>query len=324
MSVGALSELTVEHIELLLAVDKLGVLLKAGAALGMSPSKATRTLDKIRAILGDPCFVTARGKMIPTDYLSNVLPVLQQMIELTDELKRPSFSPALCRRIFRFTSCITEVATVLGGVIPLMMKEAPDAKIDLRKFDNEFDAITSGLADFAIVTAVDLPPTVHALPLYPLDRVVLLRRGHPLTKLSRPLLLEDLRACKRVTITTGRSHSWKSPDQNIFQNERFMESSTLTTSRFFTAWDAMSRTDLISICGTHAAEIASRAYGLVSIPLPSDFEDENPWNTLIWAEGNHNKPDFVWLRKLFAQWSQEEKARMAKKKGALIQKSKSA
>lgn len=73
-------------------------------------------------------------------------------------------------------------------------------------------AVLTGRADFAIVTDVDVAPDVHRLRLYPLERVVLMRRNHPMTRLRRALTAEDLAHWDRVSIQTGRISSWVGSD----------------------------------------------------------------------------------------------------------------
>ncbi|MCF0253190.1 MAG: LysR family transcriptional regulator [Duodenibacillus sp.] len=237
-------------------------------------------------------------------------PAVRAILEAAGRLAEGSFVAAECTRTFRISSMMTEVGHVIGGVLPMMLAEAPGASLALQRVDNEFAAVFEGAVDFAIVTEERLPPEAHFLKLYPLDRVVLMRRQHPLARLGRPLLLEDLQDCRRVTIRTGRSSYWTGPDQDLFPNERAMQRTAFATSRFYAAWEAMERCDLISVCGWRAAEIAMRGHDLVALPLPSDFKEKNRWNVLMWADSRHRDEDCVWLRRIFARWAVEEERRV--------------
>lgn len=209
-------------------------------------------------------------------------------------------------------SCMmTEVEHVVGGILPKLMERSPRSRLDLSKHENELAAVLNGLADFAIVTAVGLPADVHVMRLYPVTRVILVRRNHPLTFERRQLTKKILTPYDRVSILTGRSASWTSPEQNIFPYERYMEHTRYSTSRFHTAWEAMSKTDLICVCGWRAAEIAMRSHDLVALPLPIDAEEDDLWNVLIWSDVRHKDPAIIWMRSLFSEWAQEEAVRIA-------------
>ncbi|MCD8338583.1 MAG: LysR substrate-binding domain-containing protein, partial [Burkholderiales bacterium] len=213
-------------------------------------------LLKIRQKLNDECFVQANGKLIPTEKFLEIEPVIRDILKIAPQLNTRNFDPSQCTKTFRISSMMTEIAHVIGGVLPKMLKVAPKSNLDLQKQANEFSALFDGLIDFAVVTAVDLPPDAHVLKLYPLNRVVLLRKDHPLVKLKRPLRIADLQLYDRATIRTGRTSSWTGPEQNIFPYERYLEHSRVWTSRVYGAWEAMGKPAVLDICGWPAAELA--------------------------------------------------------------------
>lgn len=304
------SSLSIQNLMLLEALAQRGVLHKAGEAINLSPSAASRMLTKIQQILGQRCFVLAGSRYEPTDYYQTIAPHIRAALARLEQLEAQNFDPSRCSRTFRISSMMAEISHVIGGVLPSLLAQAPNARVDLKKMDNEFAAVLNGDVDFAVVTAVDLPPDVHMLKLYPLDRVVLLRQGHPLLAHSEPITMATLRTCDRVSIRTGRSQSWTSPDQSLFTNERFLGKTRFSTSRFNTAWEAMEKTDLIAVCGWRAAEIAMRSHALTAIPLPLDANEPLYWNGLIWGPCRHHDEACRWVRGLFAQWAKAEEARV--------------
>lgn len=209
---------------------------------------------------------------------------------------------------------MTEISVVISGVLPKMIERAPKVRLDLSKHDNEIAAVSEDKADFAVITDVDLAPDLHRMKLYPLDRVLLVRKGHPLTQLKGSLLTRYLQVYDRVSIRTSRSASWVGPEQGLFQYERFMEHTRFSTSRFYSAWGAIEKTNLISVCGWRAAELAMKAYKLTALPLPIDFEETEKWNVLIWSDSKHRDPAHKWMRGLFKEWAIEDAERMKKLK----------
>lgn len=310
MGSSAIESLSILDLKLLCEIDRVKSITHAGANLNLSPSKASRMLKHIRAQLGDECFAVTKDELVSTAYFDRVRPVIEQILGLSKNLAPQPFDPRTTKRVFRLTCVMAEVSHVLGGVIPMMMESAPKARLDLCKNDDEFSGLFSRRADFAIVTESDLPPDVHVMRLYTVDRVILLRRNHPLTKIQRPLELKDVLHYGRVTIRSGRSSAWTGPDQGIFPAERFMEHTRFSTTRLNTGWEAMQNSDLIAVCGWRAAEIAMRAYDLTALPLPVDCGASNPWNVLIWPDFSHHDPGCIWLRNIFACWAKKEALRI--------------
>lgn len=306
-------QLTFDELRFLLAVERTGNLSKAGEVMNLSPSTSSRTLQSIQSKLGEKCFVYTSKELVGTEYFSKIKPTIEQLLLLSEDLLPSGFSPRTCRRCFRISCMMAEVSHIMGGIIPRFLKEAPLARIHLEHNDNEFEKVMSGAVDFAIVTRVALPPEIHYLDLYPIDRVVLFRKGHPLSKLGRPLRSYDLQLFDRVSISTGRHNHWTSPDQNVFPFEKFRERTRFSTTRFNTAWEAIEKTDLIAICGYRAAEIGVRANKLDFLPLTDEIVQPNIWNSLIWGERVHNDDGCIWLRRIFSEWGREETERVKRK-----------
>ena len=312
MSVKNLEQLTFGDLQFLMALERAGSITKAGESLNLSPSTASRTLKKIRETLGDPCFLNIRDGLVATEFFSKIKPVIQEILDRMPGLNPEGFSPSTCRRCFRISCVMAEASRIIGGIVPKFLELAPFARIHLCHHDDEFEQVLTGNVDFAIVTRVGLPPDIHYLDLYPIERVVLFRKNHPLAHLGRPLKARDLQLYDRASISTGRHNHWAGPVQSVFPFEKFRERSRLTTTRFNVVWEALEKTDLISICGYRAAEIAVRANDLAFLPLPPEVAEPNIWNSLIWGERVHQDEGCIWLRKIFGEWGREDTRRVQK------------
>lgn len=305
-------KLTLEDVDFLLELERSGIVLKAGRRFNMSPSTASRQFARIRSLFSEPVYKFAGGRWQPTDYFRSIRSDLIDIGQRADNLTTGTFDPATSQRTFTVSCMMAEVTTVIGGVLPKLISRSPKSRLDLMHHNNELGSVMEGRADFAIVTCVNLPPDVHTLRLYPVSRVILLRKDHPLTRLKGRYTSKSLLTYDRVTIVTGRSSSWTSPDQNLFPYEKYMEHTRYSTSRFETAWAAMANTDLICVCGWRAAEIATKMFNLTALPLPADAPPDDLWNVLIWSDQNHKDSAHVWVRSLFAEWAKEEAERIKK------------
>ena len=244
-----ITKLSIDDMRFLAELEKTGVLLRAGLLLNLSPSSSSRNFSRIRSYFPQEIFKQNDGIWLPTNYYMQIKPQIHQILEASEVMMDTQFDPSQTTRAFVLSSVMTEISVVISGVLPKMIERAPKARLDLSKHDNEIAAVSDGKADFAVITDVDLAPDLHRLKLYPLDRVLLVRKGHPLTQIKEPLLTRYLQVYDRVSIRTGRSASWVGPEQGLFQYERFMEHTRFSTSRFYSAWGAIEKTNLISVCG---------------------------------------------------------------------------
>ena len=307
-----LAQLSLQDMQFLLEIRKTGGIVRAGERFGWSPSAASRAVNRIRSLLGNACFVKGQEGLTATDYFDSVEEHLRTILKTAQLLKQPDdFNPAECTTMFRISCAMAEVGHIVGGVLPQLIKQAPLAGLEVSYHGGEFSGLFSKTFHFAIVTAVELPPNVHFLNLYPTDRVVLVRKGHPLTRLQRPLRNEDLQKFDRISGKIDRMTGWTGPDQGLFPNERYRGHTKLLTTRLNVWWEALEQTDLISILGWRAAEIAMRANNLTVLALPPEHRSFNPMCQLIWTDYTHNNPACVWLRGLFADWRDREAKRIA-------------
>ena len=186
MSATPIDQLSILDLKLLQGIDQYKSISRAGAHLNLSPSKTSRMLKQVREILGDECFVVVKDKLVSSQYYDTIRPTIQKILGLSSDLATQSFDPATSNRVFHISCVMAELSHILGGVLPMMLERAPNVRLDLQKQEDEFLGIFTRRADFALVTEVDLPPDVHTMRLYKTDRVVLLRKNHPLAKLDRP------------------------------------------------------------------------------------------------------------------------------------------
>ncbi len=307
-----ISELSLQDLQFLLGVKKLGGIVRAGDLFGLSPSAASRAMNRIRSLLGDACFVKGQDGLVTTEYFDRIEEHVVRILETSRLLQREdAFNPADCRTTFRISCVMAEAGHIVGGVLPQLIREAPEATLEVSYHGGEFAGIFSNTFHFAIVTAVELPPNVHYLNLYPTDRVVVVRKGHPLTRLKRPLSLDDLQKYDRVSGKLDRTSAWTGPDQGLFPNERHHARAKLVTTRLNLGWEVLENTDLICILGWRAAEIGMRANALTALALPRAMREFNPMCQLIWTDYTHNNKACIWLRGLFAQWRAQEAKRIA-------------
>jgi DNA-binding transcriptional LysR family regulator len=101
----------------------------------------------------------------------------------------------------------TQARYALAGALRRTSERYPQVTVHLAPGgDREsLDRLRRNEAEMAIVSSAgDTPDAEIALPLYRWDRVVLVPRDHPLSKLQRPLQLADLAAHRLVSYESSR------------------------------------------------------------------------------------------------------------------------
>ncbi len=121
MGVKNLEQLTLGDLQFLMALERAGGITKAGETMNLSPSTASRTLKRIREILGDSCFLNVKDGLVATEYFFKIKPVIQDILERMQGLNPEGFSPEKCRRCFRISSMMAEVSRIIGGIVPIFL-----------------------------------------------------------------------------------------------------------------------------------------------------------------------------------------------------------
>ena len=199
ITVADITKLSIDDTRFLAELEKTGVLLRAGLLLNLSPSSSSRNFSRIRSYFPQEIFRQMEGIWVPTNYYLQIKPQIHQILEASEAMMDMQFDPSQSTRTFVLSSVMTEISVVISGVLPKMIERAPKVRLDLSKHDNEIAAVSEGKADFAVITDVDLAPDLHRMKLYPLDRVLLVRKGHPLTQLKGSLLTRYLQVYDRVS-----------------------------------------------------------------------------------------------------------------------------
>ncbi len=172
-------------------------------ALGRSQPSMSRTLGRLRTILGDPLFVAVGRTLRPTPRALALRPVVADLLDAMRRLTAPTpaFVPQAERRTVRIAAADYATVVLLDGWIAALRQEAPGIVVDVTPVDaSSIDPLARGELDLAIaprLAAVGLDQFV-ARELFSDRAVCVMRRGHPWAR--RPLRLADYLALEHVMI----------------------------------------------------------------------------------------------------------------------------
>jgi DNA-binding transcriptional LysR family regulator len=300
----------IKKIKFLLYIYEYRAIAKAGEIVNFTPPAASHCLEEMRNYFGDPLFVVNKKQTLPTARFLELLPALRMMAEASESFSSSSFNIGSVTNRFRFSCSPAFASSLLDFLLPRMMKEAPRASLEhISLTSHPLSSLMNGEVDLLLGRAVGLPATAHAHIIRAGRRVVLLRKDHPLISLhqSRPLLRDDLKNYRRISLSSGRKQDWKGPDHGVFSETEDRSGVLLRTDRPQDAWKSLCTSNLIMVCTERSAGVATDLHkDLAFIPLPQDANSPNtPQMAILWSELTHRDPAHTWFRNLVLEWDRK-------------------
>ena len=193
------------ELEYFLAICEARNLARAAEALGISQPALTRSLQRLEAHVGAQLFVRApRGVELTPIGAAMRARVEMARVTLDDAAREVAQLAAGKVGKVRVGAGHVVARLVSQSLLPRFIVERPAAQVQLHVgFNAElFGLLESGNLDFAVCGLLETPPHLHFRELLVTDLVVIVRKGHPLTKLKRPTI-RDLGAFRSAAPSTG-------------------------------------------------------------------------------------------------------------------------
>ncbi|WP_186105503.1 LysR family transcriptional regulator [Burkholderia gladioli] len=295
-----MSELDLNLIPYLVALDETRNVSRAGDLLGVSQPRVSAALGRLREHFGDPLFVRTSRGMEPTPRALALVPAARDALaQIRRGLVAPhDFDPATDTSTFSIALSDVGEIVFLPRLLQELARRAPRA--NLRSVSLPHAEIERGLEAGSVDLAVGYFPDLGGSNffqqrLFTHRFICLMRRGHPLA--GKPLTLEQFLACGHAVVRAeGRS-------QEILEQHlakaRLQRRAVLETPHFMSLPFILGRTDLIAtvphaIGYAYAAEHASITLIEPPLPLPR-FDLRQHWHRKY-----HNDPRTAWLRGMVA------------------------
>ena len=289
----------VELLRFFQALIDTGALHRAASRLDMSQAAASRALQRLRALTGDPLFIKVGLGMVPTPHAIELRPQIDDVLFRLEALTAPTgFDPQNSDRIFCLEAADNGFVTILGPVLPEFLRQAPRARIEVRQPDsNLYQHLAEGSADLAIFPAGNLLPDFHYRPLFRSDFVFLVRREHPLTRLDhQPPKREEIDRYPRISLRYNWGLDVRSVEQRA-ETPLFDSEPAITTPYFIGAPMVLLNTDLVILLPRPTAERFAEWLPVTIVEAPATFNPFRP--CLIWHHRVHADPAIRWFRGLF-------------------------
>lgn len=256
-------------------------LTRAAHNLAMTQPAVSNALRRLRDALGDDLVKRAGYGVEPTPTALALWPTVRDALhQLRASLAPGEFDPSTASTVFVLAMADATAAKIVPGLVDILEDEAPGVSLRVLPLTTRDprELLESGAADLVIghfpgvlaeLGAMHLkevtPRFVHQR-LYDGEYVVVMRRGHPLSR--GPLTLDAYCAARHLLVSfSGRPFGFVDEALAGLSKQRRV---VLTVNQFFTAGRVVANTDLLTVLPRHfvGATGMEDELALCELPLP--------------------------------------------------------
>ena len=265
----------------------------AAKALHLSPPAVSRSLARLRSVVGDPLFVRAGRSLVPTDVANNLREPARRALEAAVAVLTPSPTSDPARIERRFVICaddaivaalalplITRVRTTAPGVEIAFIREAPDT---IGKF-------RSGAIDLRIDAHVDQHHDIRSEIILTDRFVAAVRRDHRL----RRGRMTAKRYAEAHHITVSPKGKRDGPIDHALAERGLIREHVTTVTSFVVAAHLVAATDLVGSLPLSIVALMSRTLPITALDIPASVPSFDI--SLIWHHRDEHDVSHQWLR----------------------------
>ena len=305
-------------LNLLLALDALleeGSVVGAARRMNLSSPAMSRTLGRIRETLGDPVFVQAGRKLVPTPRALAMREQVRAAVEQATQVLAhgAEVDLKLLERRFNVRATDEFVSIHLGRLLDAMATDMPRAMLRLSPEEDDVDgeALRSGRIDLFISASRKLGPEIRVQSLFTTTFVGVAREHHPI--FEDDITLERLSRWEHINVSRrGKSTG---PIDDVPEARGLRRHVALVVSNPYAALFALQDSDLLLPLPKHLARSALAAglrIRLFALPVPV----ETVLLTQAWHPRLQSDPAHQWLRHTIRNLCNEDEASAAKRSKA--------
>lgn len=299
------ASLTFDAVELFLSLMETGSLSRSARVLGVSVTQASRLLSKLQEHFDEKLFVRTYQGMLPTPKAHSIEGAMRRIAQAYGELGQTQvFSPERLFRTFTIATTDNGMLCMLIPVIRRIRRVAPAVRFRILPIESDvLEKLKSGNVDLALYPIIDLPPKFHSLDLFHLQRVCLVRKGHPLAvkfQAGEALTEEDFNAYEKIFV--GLSDETLS--RPIYGSNTHLaqhQNTGIQVPYFMAAPFLLPDSDFTLFLPEPTAKFFAQILDLDIVTPPSD---RFAYATrIVWHDRVHSDVESQWLRSLFVAYA---------------------
>jgi DNA-binding transcriptional LysR family regulator len=275
---------------LLLALD---ALLQAGSVTGaarrmnVSPPAMSHTLSRLRLAVGDPLFVRAGNRLVPTPRALAMRDRVSRASTEIGSLLRPDLplDIATLERTFIIRASDAMIVTVGHALDALVRKEAPGVALHLVGVL----LAEAREAELDIGVQYGIAPDLRIQTLFHEEMVPVVRRGHPLA--NRRVASARLSAMEHIAVASQRA---KLEELTKPRRGRHWRPPSRIVPSFLAAAALVRSSDAYTVIPNRLAATILDAFGLCRLSVTGPATKVAI--TQAWSPRFDNDPGHIWLR----------------------------
>lgn len=287
--------MSIPDLNLLATLDVLlteGNVARAARRVRLSASAMSRSLARLRDVMGDPLLVRAGRELVPTPRARELREPVRQLMESARAVLRPAETPDLKRLTRTFSLRAREgfVETFGLAILARVRAEAPGVRLRfLHKVDKDSTLLRDGGVDLETgVLGKTTGPEVRAQALFQDRFVGVVRPAHPLTR--GPITRGRYAAGEHVQV--ARRAVGRGPVEDTLESFGIEPRVVATVGTFSAALALARASDLIAtVPERHTGALRA---GLHTFALP--FPAPQITISLLWHPRMDADPAHRWLR----------------------------
>ncbi|MGX1368583.1 DNA-binding transcriptional LysR family regulator [Streptomyces canus] len=286
-------------LNLLAALDALleeGSVTGAAERLHVTAPAMSRSLGRIRRTTGDQILVRTGRTMTPTPYAIAVREQVHELLQQVRGVLAPSRALDLATLDRTFTLRWHDSLVALGGpaLLTAVREQAPGVRL---RFVAESSTDTPGLrrGEIDLEANANRPgaPDIRAERVAETPHVVVVRRGHPLTRAEH---VTAARYAEAEHITVSRRGSLGNGLDDALARLGLTRRVVATAPTEGAAFEFVRGSDLLVTAPESTARAVATDLGLTLLPLPLELPPATVY--LSWHQRYDTDPAHVWLRDL--------------------------
>ena len=242
---------------------------KAAERLFVTQSAMSKTLGRLRDLLGDPLFTRTSHGMVPTPRAEGLQQSLAEVLQSIQGVVAPQeFDPMTFEG--EFTIAVAEYlgVLVLPALMEILQHEAPHIRIkNVSRVEHQLDELAEGNLDLALhIERQHYGPDYKVESLGSMPPTLLARQGHPLR--DEPLSWESIVKYPQVSLYIPDVEELEFMRQdNIFSEYGSAVEEVFETSHLFTALEVVRRTNSLMPGPPFLASHPQLSAGIMAFPL---------------------------------------------------------
>lgn len=287
----------------------------AAKRLHITQPAMSKTLQRLRDMLGDQLFDNTRLGLVPTPRAKDLSATVSGALsQLAAGLFEPSFDPGQASGEIHIQIPDLFSMAVIPTLYSRLLKHAPGITLILTgPADNQRELLATGKIDFSIYLTQDYGDDFLTFPLGSLQPTCLMRRNHPLRK-RELLTMADVLAYPVVSMIyhdlrpkSGTARNELELVEQFLRDYHYFDLATLKTTHVLPGLAALTKSDALMLIVGAFTSLASQ-HGrpdLIAkrISIANDFIIKL---SMIQHRRTENSQLHLWMREqILASWSDE-------------------